>query len=70
MSASSSVAHVNVLYQFVSYSVSSARVSSTPSIEVDDTGLSRDDSDGEEKELNPKKKVYADGEEVVNISEG
>ena len=54
----------------VSSKLSGAYVSSTPSIEIDDTGSSSDESDGEEEEGNPKKKIHVDGEEVINLLEG
>ena len=42
-------------------------MSSTPSIEIDDTDSCSDESDGEEEEINPGKKVLFDGEEVINL---
>jgi len=71
LSASSSVAEVNVPVPTQPVlKLCSTRVSSTPSIEIDDTGSSSDESDGEEEEGNPGKKVHVDGEEVINLLEG
>ena len=66
LSASSSAAQANC----VPVRKLTVHVSSTPSIEIDDTGSSSDESDGEEEEGNPKKKVHVDGEEVINLLEG
>ena len=45
-------------------------MSSTPSIEIDDTDSLSDESDGKEEEGNPKKKIHVDGEEVIYLLEG
>ena len=52
-SALTSVAQAN----YVPVLKLSAHVSSTPSIETDDTGSSSDESDGEEEDGNPKRRL-------------
>jgi len=41
-------------------------LSSTPTIETDDTGSSSSD-ESDEEEVNPKKRAHADGKKVINL---
>ena len=50
-------------------SVSRSVLSSTPTIEIDDTGSSSSD-ESDEEEVNPTKRAHVDGKEVVSLLEG
>jgi len=66
--ATSSSSSSSTSQAIVPLSVSHSMLSSTPTIEIDDTGSSSSDKSDEE-EVNPKKS-YVDGKEVVNLLEG
>jgi len=67
--ATSSSSSISTSQAIVPPSVSRSMLSSTPTIEIDDTGSSSSD-EFDEEEVNPKKRAHVDGKEVVSLLEG
>jgi len=67
--ATSSSSSSSTSQTIVPASVSRSMLSSTPTIEIDDTGSSSSD-ESDEEEINPKKRAHVDGKEVVSLLEG